>query len=223
MGVGDNIRELRKLSGLSQEAFAGRLGVTKETVCRWERGRCAVKPRILERMQSMFNVSYDALVSDEMGLAVATANASIEGEQRIAGSTDAERGGSAALSVYRIRQSAGAKRLIRSAEAELPPSVLAKHPDSFFVRMEGSAMSRSYPSGSLLLIDPSLRPWNGCTVLAIADNADIVIRRYSSGNNMIILSSYSYETSEPDLLLAKRRIRVLGVVVWLQASHDITA
>lgn len=214
MAVGDNIRELRKLSGLSQESFAARLGVTKETVCRWERGRCAVKPRMLERMGTLFNVSYDALVSDEMGLAAASERASaLEQEATAAGPS--------MLGVFRIRQAGGSKRLIRSAEAEVPSSVLANHPDSFFVKMEGSAMSRSYPSGSLLLVDPNLKPWNGCVTLAIADNSGILIRRFSSGNNMIILSSHSYETSEPDLLLDKRRIRVLGVVVWFQASHDI--
>lgn len=39
MSIGENIRRLREREGLSQTAFAGRLGVTKETVGRWESGR----------------------------------------------------------------------------------------------------------------------------------------------------------------------------------------
>ncbi|WP_417177471.1 helix-turn-helix domain-containing protein [Adlercreutzia sp.] len=37
MSIGENIRRLREREGLSQTAFAGRLGVTKETVRRGKR------------------------------------------------------------------------------------------------------------------------------------------------------------------------------------------
>lgn len=82
-------------------------------------------------------------------------------------------------------------------------------------------MSKCYPIGSLLLVDPNKKPWNGCTVLAIADNSRMVIRRYSVGTSSIMLSSHSYRTAEPDIVLDKRRIRILGVIVWFQASHDL--
>ena len=49
----------------------------------------------------------------------------------------------------------------------------------------------------------------------------MVIRRYSVGTSSIMLSSYSYRTAEPDIVLDKRRIRILGVIVWFQASHDL--
>ena len=38
MGVGENIKALRKKSSLTQEEFAKLIGVSKETVCRWEKG-----------------------------------------------------------------------------------------------------------------------------------------------------------------------------------------
>lgn len=69
---------------------------------------------------------------------------------------------------------------------------------------------------------PNLKPWNGCSVIALADNSRMVIRRYSTGTNTVMLSSYSYRTSEPDIVLDKRRIRILGVIVWFQASHDLS-
>lgn len=36
--TGDELRALRHETGLSQMAFAGELGVAKNTVARWERG-----------------------------------------------------------------------------------------------------------------------------------------------------------------------------------------
>ena len=69
--------------------------------------------------------------------------------------------------------------------------------------------------------DPA-KPWNGCAVLALADGKTPVIRRFAEGNDMIVLSSHSYATASPDLMFNKRRIRIIGVVVWYQASHDHT-
>jgi putative transcriptional regulator len=55
--VGKLIRELRFLSGLTQEQFAASLGVTYSTVNRWENGRSKPSPmamkQIEERLQNM--------------------------------------------------------------------------------------------------------------------------------------------------------------------------
>ncbi|MEI3352681.1 MAG: helix-turn-helix domain-containing protein [Collinsella sp.] len=37
MGTGQNIKALRKRDQLTQEEFAALIGVSKETVCRWEK------------------------------------------------------------------------------------------------------------------------------------------------------------------------------------------
>lgn len=84
-------------------------------------------------------------------------------------------------------------------------------------------MTRLYPAGSLLLVDQKLRPWNGCTVVAYLDNATVVIRRYLAGNNTIMLSSWTYDAPAPDLMIDRRRVRIVGVVVWYQADHDLGA
>jgi SOS-response transcriptional repressor LexA len=94
---------------------------------------------------------------------------------------------------------------------------------SIFVRMDYREMTRLYPVGSLLLVDQRARPYNGCTVVALVDNATIVVRRYTAGNNTVVLSSWSYDAPSPDLILDKRRVRIIGVVVFFQASHDTEA
>ena len=71
MSIGENIRRLREREGLSQTAFAGRLGVTKETVGRWESGRTFPRRTHLDKMIADFAVCADDIMSEERGLGTA--------------------------------------------------------------------------------------------------------------------------------------------------------
>ncbi len=59
------VRELRKRTGLTQEKFAAKLGVTFPTINRWENGRAKPSPlamqRIEERLRSMGDKGTDLL------------------------------------------------------------------------------------------------------------------------------------------------------------------
>lgn len=213
MGVGENIKALRKKSSLTQEEFAKLIGVSKETVCRWEKGRSAIRQSTLQTITSVFNLQPDDLTSEASGLA-----AQNEFPKKSRPKENCQP--SEVCDAFKITMSSGRTGLKRTGTVPSAPSLLARHPNCFFVQMDTSAMSKCYPIGSLLLVDPNKKPWNGCTVLAIADNSRMVIRRYSIGTSSIMLSSYSYRTAEPDIVLDKRRIRILGVIVWFQASHD---
>lgn len=48
MGFGANIRKLRTMEHLGQAQLAEMLGVSKETVCRWEKSRYAPVSAILK-------------------------------------------------------------------------------------------------------------------------------------------------------------------------------
>ena len=60
------IRELRERTGLTQEKFAAKLGVTFPTINRWENGRARPSPlamqKIEELLRSMGDRSSDLLV-----------------------------------------------------------------------------------------------------------------------------------------------------------------
>lgn len=215
MSQGDNIRALRKREGLTQQQLAEVLGVKKETVCRWEKGHVSIKVTTMKALCEHFNVAFDDLASEEHGLA------SPGKDKTSAPSTNDSSSQDETCALYHIVYAGGRGGLKTAGQAPVLHSLAAKHPGCFFVRMGSSAMSRCYPQGSLLLVDPNMKPWNGCSVIALCDTSSIVIRRYSTGTSMIILSSYSYRTAEPDMVLDKRRVRILGVVVWFQASHDL--
>ena len=47
------VRELRQRTGLTQEKFAARLGVTFPTINRWEKGRSKPSPLALKRIEEL--------------------------------------------------------------------------------------------------------------------------------------------------------------------------
>jgi DNA-binding transcriptional regulator YiaG len=51
--VGKLIRELRLLTGLTQEQFAARLGVTYSTVNRWENSRSKPSPVAMKLVENL--------------------------------------------------------------------------------------------------------------------------------------------------------------------------
>ena len=47
------IRELRERTGLTQEKFAARLGVTFPTINRWENGRARPSPLAMQKIEEL--------------------------------------------------------------------------------------------------------------------------------------------------------------------------
>lgn len=47
------VRGLRELTGLTQEKFAAKLGVTFPTINRWENGRAKPSPLAVEKIESL--------------------------------------------------------------------------------------------------------------------------------------------------------------------------
>jgi len=49
------IRELREQTGLTQEKFAAKLGVTFPTINRWENGRAKPSPLAMEKIEALLH------------------------------------------------------------------------------------------------------------------------------------------------------------------------
>lgn len=148
MGVGENIKALRKKSSLTQEEFAKLIGVSKETVCRWEKGRSAIRQSTLQTITSVFNLQPDDLTSEAAGLAA-------QNEFPKKSRPEENCQPSEMCDAFKIAMSSGRTGLKRTGTVPSPPSLLARHPNCFFVQMDTSAMSKCYPIGSLLLVDPN--------------------------------------------------------------------
>ncbi len=61
----DNMIALRKKAGLSQEQFAERIGVSRQTVSNWERGMANPDVEMLEIISKTFEVDLSTIISGE--------------------------------------------------------------------------------------------------------------------------------------------------------------
>ena len=55
INIQELVRELRKRTGLSQEKFAAKLGVTFPTINRWENGRARPSPLAMQRIEDFLH------------------------------------------------------------------------------------------------------------------------------------------------------------------------
>ncbi|MCL2548537.1 MAG: helix-turn-helix domain-containing protein [Symbiobacteriaceae bacterium] len=60
--IGENLRTMRKSKDLTQEDVAGILGVTPQTVSKWERGDTYPDITMLPSLANLFNTSIDTLI-----------------------------------------------------------------------------------------------------------------------------------------------------------------
>lgn len=64
MGIGDNIKAIRKLSGLTLEEFGKSLNASKGLVHNWEKGLNKPNKKRLERIAKKYNVTTEMLTGD---------------------------------------------------------------------------------------------------------------------------------------------------------------
>ncbi len=80
MDISRQIQELRKSQGLSQEQLAEAVSVSRQAVSKWESGQSQPDLDKLLQLSRVFDLSVDALLSDNP-LAARAAAQSIEAEQ----------------------------------------------------------------------------------------------------------------------------------------------
>lgn len=63
INMGSNIRELRKRNNITQERLAEYLGVTYQTVSKWENGTSLPSISLLPSIANIFNISIDEVIA----------------------------------------------------------------------------------------------------------------------------------------------------------------
>lgn len=64
------ISEYRKMKGISQKAFAEKLGVSAGNLCEWEKGRIEPSINALIKMSELLDISVDELIGKDTALTV---------------------------------------------------------------------------------------------------------------------------------------------------------
>jgi transcriptional regulator with XRE-family HTH domain len=73
--IADKLVELRKKKGLSQEAVAERMGLSRQAISRWERAESAPDMNNLIQLSNIYKVSLDKLLQTDKQSADVIANA----------------------------------------------------------------------------------------------------------------------------------------------------
>lgn len=83
MALDKNIRELRKTKGMTQEQLASRIGVTRQTVSKWEQGLSVPDADLLSKLSDTFdvqvsellgNITHEDMTSNDMAAYLAVLN-----------------------------------------------------------------------------------------------------------------------------------------------------
>ena len=62
--IGENIKTLRKTQNLTQPEFAKIIGISRNSLSRYENGTSSVSTELIDRICQKFNVSYIDIVGE---------------------------------------------------------------------------------------------------------------------------------------------------------------
>lgn len=220
MGTGANIRALREKFGLTQDQLAEKLGVTRESVHRWETDKMTVRDRHVSRLIELFGVEPEDIKSEKYGLA-----AQLSGRVRLPDGAMPVVASSATvplLTIGRVHAGAMTDEEEVAHRVEVPASVCENHPRAFALEVEGDCMDRVIPEGSHVLVDPDREPGNGSIAVVETEAYRAVMRRWYRGSSTLMLTADSHAEQE-DMVFGPEDgpVRVIGTVVWWQAPREM--
>lgn len=211
MGLAENIRKFRTDADLTQAKLADLVGVTRATVTQWETGWSQPRMGAVEKLSEVLGVSMSELVDDS-------------NIKRVPGAITPPEPRKACLPLLgKVHAGDAQEPQVLDERISLPYEVWERHRDGYFLQVEGQCMSKIYPEGSYILIDPMQRPTNGSIAVVSIDGADYVMRGLYKGSSVLVLSPDSWEEGYDDIVIAgdDHTVEFVGSVVWFQASGEL--
>lgn len=214
--IGKNISALIIDRDTTQSAIAAIAEVSQGAVSSWISGRNEPRTKYLERIAEYYDITVDDLRSDDKGLYA-----------KLHGLTSAPEGALApavprrayAPLVGRVHAGDATEPDIIDYEVPIPYEVSERHPDGYFLEVEGTCMNRVYPEGSHVLIDPTGCPSDG-SIAVVSIDGEYVMRRLHMGSSVMLLSPESYDDYD-DIVVYDGKVEFVGTVVWFQASEEL--
>ena len=220
MGVPENIDALLVKFDINQDGLARIANVAPSAVSRWRKG---AMPRMsaIKNICDELGLTEDDILSDVAGLAAKEHNR-IMGLPEKAITPPEPRKAYLPL-LGKVHAGDAQEPQVLDERISLPYEVLERHRDGYFLQVEGQCMSKIYPEGSYILIDPAQRPVNGSIAVVSIDGADYVMRRLYKGSSVLVLSPDSWEEGYDDIVIAgdDHTVEFVGSVVWFQASGEL--
>lgn len=218
MGIPENIDALLVKFDITQEALARIAGVAPSSVNGWRNGAVPRKNAI-ERMCQALEITRDDIMSDEFGLA-----AKEHGRVPSGAKLPTEPRPAYAPLLGRVHAGDACEPDVIDDRIPIPYEVRVAHPHGYFLEVEGDCMSRVYPKGCHIYIDPAQQPRNGSVAVVSIDGADYVMRRLYNTGRTIVLSPDSWSDRYEDIVITaedERTVEYVGTVVWFQPAEEM--
>lgn len=218
MGIPENIDALLVKFDITQEALARIAGVAPSSVNGWRNGAVPRKNAI-ERMCQALEITRDDIMSDEFGLA-----AKEHGRVPSGAKLPTEPRPAYAPLLGRVHAGDACEPDVIDDRIPIPYEVRVAHPHGYFLEVEGDCMSRVYPEGCHIYIDPAQQPRNGSVAVVSIDGADYVMRRLYNTGRTVVLSPDSWDDGYEDIVITaedERTVEYVGTVVWFQPAEEM--
>jgi len=210
MSTGANIRRLREQRGLTQEQLGKMVDVSRSTITQWERGWTTPRMGNVQLLAGALGVSTADIIADELPPSNAIKPTTAKPAY--------------APLLGRVHAGKAQKPDVLQDAVPVPYEIIKRHPQGYFLQVEGDCMDKVYPEGCYILIDPEQRPSNGSIAVVSIDGADYVMRRLYRGANTLILSPDSHNAEHEDMVFAattEHTVEFHGTVVWFQSSKEM--
>lgn len=212
MSIASNIKKIRSDADMTQEEFGDVAGVSAMAVSQWENGRAVPRMGAVQRIADHFKISKGTVIDE--GLSPLPAGAVMPAPSEPA----------YAPLLGRVHAGDAQEPDVLDERIPLPAEVFDAHPGAYFLQVEGKCMSRVYPEGCHILIDPAQEPVSGSIAVVSIDGADYVMRRLYRGANTLVLSPDSWEDGFEDIVVRDgdgRTVEFHGTVVWFQSAGEM--
>ena len=210
MSTGANIRRLREQRGLTQEQLGKMVDVSRSTITQWERGWTTPRMGNVQLLAGALGVSTADIIADELPPSNAIKPTTAKPAY--------------APLLGRVHAGEAQEPDVLHDAIPVPYEIIKRHPQGYFLQVEGDCMDNVYPEGCYILIDPEQRPSNGSIAVVSIDGADYVMRRLYRGANTLILSPDSHNAEYEDMVFAattEHTVEFHGTVVWFQSSKEM--
>ena len=210
MSTGANIRRLREQRGLTQEQLGKMVDVSRSTITQWERGWTTPRMGNVQLLAGALGVSTADIIADELPPSNAIKPATAKPAY--------------APLLGRVHAGEAQEPDVLQDAIPVPYEIIKRHPQGYFLQVEGDCMDNVYPEGCYILIDPEQRPSNGSIAVVSIDGADYVMRRLYRGANTLILSPDSHNAEYEDMVFSattEHTVEFHGTVVWFQSSKEM--
>ena len=212
MSIGSNIRRIRVARDLTQEEFGKIAGVSAMAVSQWENDRAVPRMGAVQAIADHFGLNKGEIIDDEP-------TDLPDGAMLPSGARPAY-----APLLGRVHAGDACEPDVIDDRIPIPYEVREAHPRGYFLEVEGGCMSRVYPEGCHIYIDPAQQPRNGSVAVVSIDGADYVMRRLYNTGRTVVLSPDSWDDCYEDIVITgedERTVEYVGTVVWFQPAEEM--